>query len=98
MRLTLKLLEQLPEIMFSDVSNDKYCLFLFLRILVLTSIEVVIPLPGIPMRGYFTIFQTINIRRYVQDNLLITIIDLPMFPNIVPSTHFHVHRCELLFP
>ena len=48
-------------------------------------------------RGELPLVQTIKLRRYFQDNVFLTIIDLPIFPNIAPSTTFHVHWCELLF-
>ena len=49
-------------------------------------------------RGEFTLFQTINIRRYVQDNVFLTILDLPVFPNIAPSTTCHFRQCGIFKP
>ena len=41
------------------------------------------------------IVQTAKLRRDVQGDVLITILDLFVFPNITTTTKFYVHRCEL---
>ena len=45
----------------------------------------------------FHIFQKIKLRIDVQDNVLLTVLGIPMFPYIAPSTTFHVRRYEILF-
>ena len=49
-------------------------------------------------RCYFYIFQTNKIQKDIQGDVLLTILDLPLFPRIVPTAIFHVHRCELSIP
>ena len=46
----------------------------------------------------FHIIQTIKLIRYVQDDVLLTALNIPMFTNIAPSTNFHFHWCKLQFP
>ena len=45
---------------------------------------------------YFYIFQTTKIQIDVQGDLLLDVIDIPVFLNILMITIFHVHRCEIL--
>ena len=103
-RRILKLFDQLPKILVSHISNGKpWLLFLVLTIghesqkgsQPLTWSSHIISLFLI---DDFPLVQTINLRRYFQDGVLLTVIDLPVFPTIAPSTNFHVHRCELLLP
>ena len=46
----------------------------------------------------FPLVHIIKFRIYVQCGVLLTILDIPVFTNISPSTTFHVHQCEILFP
>ena len=99
-----KPLEQLTEIMFSNVSDGKpYPLFLVLNfgpkgqrgnqpLTWYSHIILWLWICDLP------IVKTIEIRRDFHDDVLITIIYIPVFTNISPSTTCHVHRCEHLFP
>ena len=48
-RRILKLIEKLPEVLISNVSNGKHCIFFLFDLFVLRSIEVVRPLPDLPI-------------------------------------------------
>ena len=49
-------------------------------------------------RCTFHLVKTNKFQRDVQGDVLFTILDLPVFHNIVMVTIFHVHRCELFLP
>ena len=46
-------------------------------------------------RWDFPIFHTINLRIVVRKHLFLTILDIPVFPNIAPFTTCHVHRSNI---
>ena len=46
----------------------------------------------------FPLIYTTKLIRDVQDNVLLNILDISVFPNILPYTTFHVHRWGILFP
>ena len=102
-RRTIKLLEQLPELLISNISNGKPC-FLFSWPFSPEIQRGIHPLTWSPYvifwlwRGEFHIVQTIKIIRDIQYNVLLAIIDLPMFPNSATYTTFHVQLCGILFP
>ena len=81
--------------MFSNDSNGKPCLFFLVWPFVPESQR-----GSQPLTWYFYIIpwlwicelplvQTIKLRRDLQDDELIIILDLPVFPNIAPSKKFH---------
>ena len=100
----LKILEQLPGVLVINIRNGKpFLLFIVLPCvpesqrgihLLTWSSHMIFLL----LKCEFPLVHTIKLRRYVQDNVFLTLLDIPLFTNIVPSTNFHVHRCELLFP
>ena len=100
----IKILEQLPEVLISNVSNVKACLLFLVWIFFPDRQKGSHPLTWYfhintwLWKGDLPLVQTIKLRRYVQDNLLPTIIDLPLFPNIASSTTFHVQWCKIIFP
>ena len=99
----IKRFDELHEILFSNISNGKpWLLFLvwpfgpeiqigsqhltwYYHVIILFQ------------KGELFLVHTIKPRIYVQDNVLLTILDLPGFPNISPPTACHVQRCERLF-
>ena len=103
-RWTIKLLEQLAQILLSNVINGKPCLLFLVWIFGPKSQRVSQPLTWsshiifLFWRCYFPIVHTINLIRDVQDGVLLAILDILSFPNIAPSTTFHVHRCKILLP
>ena len=103
-RLIIKILEKIPEVLISNVSNGKPCL-LFLIWPFGTEVQRGIqPLTGsshiiiLFWRGKFPLFQTIKIIRDFQDNVFLAILDLPVFPNIAPSTTCHFRQCGIFKP
>ena len=62
--------------------------------LALRPIEVINPFPDIPKLS-FDIVQTFKFQRDVQGGILITTLDLSVFPNITMTTIFHDHSCEI---
>ena len=49
-------------------------------------------------RDDLPLVQTMKLQRNFRGDILLTVLGLPVFPNIVPSRTCHVHRCQLLFP
>ena len=105
MRQILKLLNNIRNILKSNISNAKLCLLKFLW----PSNGLETQRGNQPLdwyskiifwfwRYYFHLVKTTKFQRDVQGDVLLTIIDLPLFPKIVMSTSFHVHRCEKFLP
>ena len=46
---------------------------------------------------HFHLVQTVKFQWYFQGDILVTNLDLPVFPNITTTTNFHVHIQEQLF-
>ena len=46
----------------------------------------------------FNLVHMTKIQRYVQEDVLLTVLDLPVFPNIVTTTIINVHQYELFLP
>ena len=101
-RQLLKLLNNLGNILQADISNGMPCLFLFLW--PSNGIETHRgnqPLYWAPQISFwfwrcdFNLVQTSKIQRNVQGDLILTILDPPVFPNILNTTIFHIHWCEL---
>ena len=94
----LKFLNNLRNILNTDFSNDKTCLF-----------NMFWPSNGIEtQRGNqpltwssqiifwfsrcdFHIVQINKLQRYFEDDVLITVLDIPVFPNITTTIIFHAH-------
>ena len=101
-RQILKLLNNLRNILLTDISNGVPCLFVSLW----TSKILEAHRGDQPLSQYsqilfwlwrfgFHLVQTNKIQRYVPGNVLPTILDLRVFPNIVTTAFFHVHRCDI---
>ena len=75
--------------------------FSFSLIIILRSREVINPFHDINQIIFWLwicdshIVQTNKFQQYFQGDVLLTILNLSVFPNIVTTTIFHVHRCEL---
>ena len=50
------------------------------------------------LRGDLPLVHKIKLRRDIHYDVMLTIIDLPVFPNIESCTTCHVHQCEILNP
>ena len=101
----LKLLNNLRNILNTDFSNDKPCLF-----------NIFWPSNGIEtQRGNqpltwssqiifwfsrcdFHIVQINKLQRYFEDDVLITVLDIPVFPNITTTIIFHAHLRVISLP
>ena len=101
----LKLFNNPGNILQTDIINGMPCLFVF--IWPYNGIET--KRGNQPLSWYsqkifwfwicdFHLVQTTKIQRYVQGDVLLTILDRPVFPNIVMTTIFYVRRCELFLP
>ena len=103
-KVNFKLIEKLPEILVSNVSNGSTLLLFLVCNFVNESQRGSQPLTWSYhithwfWRGYLTLVQKIKIQIYVQGYVLLTVLDFPVFPNIAPSTTFHFHWCKVLFP
>ena len=97
-----KLPDNLWKVLRTDISNGIPCLFLFLwngfgldtqRVNQLLSWSYLI-IFGL-WRCDSHLVHTEKLQLDVQGGVLITILDLSMFPNIATTTIFHDHSCEL---
>ena len=97
-----KVLDNLWNILHTDISDNMPRIFVFIW----TSNGLETQRGNQPLYWYsqiifwfwrcdFCIVHTAKFQRDVQGDVLLTILNLPMFPNILTSTIFHVHRCEL---
>ena len=99
-----KFLDRLPKILVNNVSNGKpWTLFLVWNFgpeIQKGSHPLICSSHIIPWfwRVDFPLVHTINLIRDVKDDVLLSVLDIPVFPIIAPFTTFHVHRCELIFP
>ena len=100
----LKFLNNLRNILQIDISNGIHWLFLFLwpyNVLdtqrdnqhLSWSYQIIFWLWG----NDFHLVHNTKIHIDVQVDVLLTIMNLPVFPNIVMTTNFHVCRCERFF-
>ena len=96
----LKLLDQLTEILISNISNGNPCPFVwnFGPDIHRSSQPLTLSSQIITWfwRVEFPLFQTINIQINAQGDLLLLVLNFPVFPNIAHSTTCHVHSFELL--
>ena len=97
-----KLLDNLWKILHTDISNCIPFLFLFLwPCNGLDTQRGIQPLSWYSLiifwlwRCDFHLFHATKFQRDVQGDVLITILNLRVFPNIATTTIFHVYRCEL---
>ena len=67
------------------------------KCLCLDTFNIATPFITLFCRGDFTLVQNPKIKINVQDNVMITILDIPVFPNVDPFKTFHVHQCEPIF-
>ena len=104
-RKILKLLNNLKNIRKTDISNGKhlFCNFLWYSNGPETQkgnqpLYRCTKLIFWLWRCDFNPEQTTNIQKYVQGDVLLTIIDIPVFTKNVKTTILNVHRCELSLP
>ena len=106
----LKLLDNLLNILHTEISNDIPCHFVFLW----TSNGLETQIVDQPLSWYSQIIfwfwrcdfhpiRTNKFQRDVQGNVLIAVLDIPVFPNISTITIFRLHsfeltRCEFFLP
>ena len=100
-RKLFKLLDNLWKILHTDISNGIPCLFFLWHFNVLDTQRGNQPLSRTSLiifwlwRCDFCLFQTTKFQRYVQGDVLLDILNVPVFPNITTTPLFHVHRCEV---
>ena len=108
-RQIFELLDNIWKILHTDISNGITWLFLFLW----PCMGFDTQRGNKPLSWYSQIIfwiwrcdshlvHTNKLQQYVQGDVLLTIINLSVFPNIATTTIFHVHRCDItkceLFP
>ena len=98
-----KIVEQFPEILVSNVSNRNPWLLLLVWTFGYESHTGSQPLTWSSNRipwfwiSYLYFVQKIKLHHKIQGDVLLTILELPMFPIIVPSTTCHFHQRKIIF-
>ena len=96
-----KLPNNLQKVLLTNISDGIPCLFYFCGLnLALKPREVINPFPDLSnffwlWRCDFHLVQIVKFQRDVQGDILVTTLDLSMFPNITMTAMFHVYSCEL---